>query len=295
MRAHLLRLREVFSDNDLIGAARSMKSVDGLIIIYLLAHGVIALLVDIQSILPDVAPELYERYKGVGLTAVVQQWVEQEGDFLVGANPLWFKAVIGAEVLLQVPLCFVLGFGWITSSEWVRTPGLCYSVHVLTTMVPIMTELCTDPRPTLTCKLIYGVWVLLPAILLLRCGLSPSPLFDAQPRTLWKIALPADVEAWETSGLLVGSSLDLTDGFMHASDARMVRKVASMFFCGQQVFAPGLGATGVAASRPECSSAATPFAWFRRPCCLRSHRRSCLQRRAGSTAPSSPTQNSPSA
>ena len=213
-----------------------MKAVDALVAIYLIAHGVIALLIDIQSILPDVAPALYEHYKSAGLTAIVQQWVQQEGDFLVGANPLWFKATIAGEVLLQVPLCFVLGYGWLASREWVRTPGLLYSVHVLTTMVPIMAELCTDPRPTLTCKVIYGIWVLLPLIVLLRCGLSPSPLFgDVRSRTLWKIALPADVEAWATSGLLVGSSLDLADGFMHASDATMVRVVASMLFRGKQV------------------------------------------------------------
>jgi|Transcript_49633 hypothetical protein len=209
-----------------------MLAVDGIIAAYLLIHGVIALTVDIQGIIPDV-PSVHEYYRQAGLAAVVEQWVAQEGDFLMGERPLWFKAIIAGEVLLQVPLCFALGYGWLKSREWVRTPGLLYSVHVLTTMVPIMVVLCTDPRPTLACTLIYGVWVVLPAVVLLRC-FQTSPLFRAPARTLWKIATPADVEAWESSGLLTGSSLDLNDGFMHASDGRMIRKVASMFFRGKK-------------------------------------------------------------
>ena len=68
--------------------------------------------------------------------------------------------------------------------------------------------------------------------MLLRC-LSPRRSAAAAAR--WKIASPTDVELWEKSGLLTGSSLDANDGFVHASDARMIRKVASMFFRGKQV------------------------------------------------------------
>ena len=59
-------------------------------------------------------------------------------------------------------------------------PSLLYATHVLTTMVPIMAVLCDDPRPTLTCKLVYGVWVVLPALLMWRCAGTP-PLFAAPP------------------------------------------------------------------------------------------------------------------
>ena len=103
---------------------------------------------------------------------------------------------------------------------------------MLTTMVPIMVVLCTDPRPTLTCKLVYAIWVFLPALLIARCAPGDMPLFDAPKRTLWKIALRPDVEKWEASAKLIGSTLDLGDDFLHTSDARMVRKVAAMFFKG---------------------------------------------------------------
>ena len=51
--------------------------------------------------------------------------------------------------------------------------------------------------------------------------------------TLWKVAVPADVDAWAASGTLSGSDLDARDGFLHFSNATMVKKVAALFFKGQ--------------------------------------------------------------
>jgi hypothetical protein len=73
-------------------------ALDGLIVAYLLAHGVIALLCDIQSILPDANPSLHESYRAAGLVDIVQGWGRDQGDFLVLENPTWFKALIWAEV-----------------------------------------------------------------------------------------------------------------------------------------------------------------------------------------------------
>lgn len=208
---------------------------DTLFAAYLLLHGVLACLVDAQSILPDVAPAIYALYESTGLTAVVAQWCAEEGDFLVKENPAWFKALIWSELFLQVPACFVLGLGWLREAEWVKKPSLVYSVHVLTTMVPIMGTLLSDPRPTTKCTAVYAVWVLLPLLLAVRCARAgDAPLFGAPPaRYLWKIALRTDVEKWEASGALSGSDLDVRDGFLHASSAAMVRRVADMFFSGQ--------------------------------------------------------------
>jgi len=208
-------------------------ALDTLLTAYLGLHAVLALLIDVQSILPDVAPAVYALYERAGLTAVVAGWVKDEGDFLVGTNPLWFKSIVCVEILFQAPLCFALTWGFAKRRQWVRLPSLMYGAHVLTTMVPIMVVLCTDPRPTLTCKLVYAIWVFLPALLIARCAPGNLPLFDAPKRTLWKIALRPDVEKWEASAKLIGSTLDLGDDFLHTSDARMVRKVAAMFFKGQ--------------------------------------------------------------
>ena len=205
---------------------------DTLLTAYLAMHAALALLIDAQSVLPDLAPSVLSAYERAGLTKPVARWVADEGDFLVGSNPLWFRWTVGGEILFQVPVCIALAIGFAKRRQWVRLPSLLYGTHVLTTMVPIMGVLCTDPRPSVTCKLVYALWVLLPALLIARCV---RPLvFEAPRRTLWKIALPQDVEAWEASGELSGSSLDLADGFLHTSDARMVRKVAGLFFKGQK-------------------------------------------------------------
>ncbi|KAJ1460786.1 hypothetical protein M885DRAFT_433127 [Pelagophyceae sp. CCMP2097] len=51
--------------------------------------------------------------------------------------------------------------------------------------------------------------------------------------TLWKICTAEDLAAWEASGRIDGSALDLRDGFHHYSNAVMVKKVAAMFFAGK--------------------------------------------------------------
>ncbi|KAJ1635561.1 hypothetical protein T492DRAFT_965301 [Pavlovales sp. CCMP2436] len=147
---------------------------DAFVVAYLLAHGVLALLVDVQSILPEISPALHARYQAWGLTAVVQDWGHGQGDFLVLDNPPWFKAFIYSELIFQVPACFVLAHAWFHCSSGAWLPSLMYSVHVLTSMPPIMMELCLDARPTLTCKLVYCVWLVFPAFMLARC-LSTGP------------------------------------------------------------------------------------------------------------------------
>ena len=124
-----------------------MVVLDGLIALYLLAHGIIAILCDCQSSSRMSHPRCTHGTRRRPSVPCSSGWSKRL-DFLVGTNPLWFKATIAGEVLLQVPLCFVLSYGWFKARQWVRTPGLMYSVHVLTTMVPIMTELCVDARPT---------------------------------------------------------------------------------------------------------------------------------------------------
>lgn len=63
---------------------------------------------------------------------------------------------------------------------------------------------------------------------------TPTEMTPTDPDmdTIWKIATPADLEAWTAAGALVGSGLDKADGFLHSSNGPMVKKVAAMFFSG---------------------------------------------------------------
>jgi len=54
------------------------------------------------------------------------------------------------------------------------------------------------------------------------------------PLELWKVADAEEAAAWEAAGSLgAGSTLDKQDGFIHTSDAKMVREVAKRFFAGK--------------------------------------------------------------
>lgn len=97
--------------------------VDSLIVAYLLAHGVIALLVDVQSIVPDIAPSLLPLYEAAGLRAIVRSWANVHGDFLVATNPLWFKSFIGCEVRARARRP---GLG-----RWAESATHCYRAAVV--------------------------------------------------------------------------------------------------------------------------------------------------------------------
>lgn len=58
--------------------------------------------------------------------------------------PLWFKAIITAELLFQLPFFFVAVYGLWYRRNWLRTPGLLYGAHVCTTLVPIMAQMILD-------------------------------------------------------------------------------------------------------------------------------------------------------
>ena len=149
---------------------------DRVLTFYLGLHAVLAILIDGQAVAPPALLQVYER---LGLTAVVAKWVSDENDFLVGENPVWFQSLVMSEILFQVPLCVYLARKWAVRSQDARMPSLLYAAHVLTTMVPIFSTLCLDDRPTLVCKLVYAIWILLPLLLAWRS--SRTPLFE-KPR-----------------------------------------------------------------------------------------------------------------
>ena len=51
--------------------SRAAMLLDKLRVIYFVLHGVLALLIDAQSIAPDVSGDLYQIYERYGLTALV--------------------------------------------------------------------------------------------------------------------------------------------------------------------------------------------------------------------------------
>ena len=121
---------------------------------HLASHVPIMLLVDGQALLPA---SLY----AWGPAATLRWYLSWPHDPLKGAPPLWFKSIIAAELLLQVPF-FVLAtracLDRSASSAWLRVPAVIYGAHTATKLVPILATFalglssprCTThiPRPT---------------------------------------------------------------------------------------------------------------------------------------------------
>jgi hypothetical protein len=146
-------------------STHSARMLDAVISIYLGLHAVTALLIDSQLVFPQfIGTKIYEQ---IGVHGALQQWGRDNKDHLVLENPLWFRSVVWAELIFQVPFCLVGCWAWATGQRWIRIPSIVYASHVLTTMIPIITELAVAGAPPVTLA-VYGLWVLLPAIMLFR-------------------------------------------------------------------------------------------------------------------------------
>ena len=53
----------------------------------------------------------------------------------------WFKACIFVELLVQAPLWAIAAYGYAFNRQWVRLPGLIFSLCSFMLMIPIMAEL----------------------------------------------------------------------------------------------------------------------------------------------------------
>lgn len=80
----------------------------------------------------------------------LQAWYCAEyGDPLICGRPdqaAWFKAIVAAELLLQLPFFFVAIYGWWKRRNWLRIPLVIYGSHVATTLVPIYGALIDASR-----------------------------------------------------------------------------------------------------------------------------------------------------
>ncbi|KAF5828798.1 transmembrane protein 6/97 [Dunaliella salina] len=147
-------------------------------IIWFVLHIPITLLVDAQSLLPSSWFPPFAKQ-------LVRWHVETNSDWLVGTNPLWFKSLIGAELLFQLPCFVLLAMGLVKRKRWTRTLSIVYGIHAATTFIPITGEILFGrPMTPESIKLaaIYLPYLVMPAILAVRMALYPYP--DQSP--LWQ-------------------------------------------------------------------------------------------------------------
>ena len=132
-------------------------------IAYFATHVPATILIDSQAIVP-------EKYVP-SLPKVVEVHIKQNDDFLMLEQPMWLKSFIVCEILVQLPMFYVLLRKLRKEETNIRWMGVGYSSHVMTTMVPILTEIYR--RGSLTLFMIYFPYFFVP--LMLFYSLSDEP------------------------------------------------------------------------------------------------------------------------
>lgn len=133
-------------------------------IAYFATHVPATILIDSQAIVPD-------EYVPSFAKSLLQFHIKQNDDFLMLEQPLWLKSFIVFEVLVQLPLFFVLLRKLRKREENnIRLLGIGYSCHVMTTMVPILSEIYW--RGSFALFMIYFPYFFVPLMLLYSLSLS---------------------------------------------------------------------------------------------------------------------------
>ncbi|XP_038046609.1 sigma intracellular receptor 2-like [Patiria miniata] len=171
--------------------ARGMTRVlEWVIVLYFTSHILITICVDSQMILPS-------RLFPQGLRDILTDHCERFKDPLTctpDPHP-WFLSFVYGECLLQFPFFFVAVYAFYKGScKWIRIPSIIYSVHTMTTLQAILSQILfqdftnsPSPGPTTTqerllLSLFFWPYAILPLCILLLVSFSKdyNPSLDTQ-------------------------------------------------------------------------------------------------------------------
>lgn len=148
---------------------------DTIVIGYLASHIPITLFVDCQALFP-------RTFYPSPVKNMLAWYVDWSKDPLMnvdsGNTPVWFRSIIAAEFLLQVPYFCIALYAWLKRKEYVaglsiRTATIAYGAHTATTLLPILATFMTDPSCSSTkwmLTLIYIPYLIMPLSMLWRCA-----------------------------------------------------------------------------------------------------------------------------
>lgn len=162
-----------------VSARRCLEYVLGF---YFLTHIPITLFLDLQGLLPR---ELYP----VQVRNLLKWYSAEFKDYLMENSPVWFTSFLFCELLFQLPFFPIAAYAFFKGScRWIRTPAIIYSVHTVTTLIPILASFLLEDfskashfkgrgpqtfRERLTLISIYVPYLLIPLTLLLFMLLNP--------------------------------------------------------------------------------------------------------------------------
>ncbi|XP_036123630.1 sigma intracellular receptor 2 [Molossus molossus] len=162
-----------------LGARRGLEWILGL---YFLSHIPITLLLDLQAVLPG---ELYP----IELRNLLKWYAKEFKDPLLQDPPMWFKSFLLCELVFQLPFFPIATYAFFKGGcKWIRTPAIVYSVHTMTTLIPILSTFLLEDfskasgfkgqgpktlQDRLTLISLYSPYFLIPLMLLLFMLRSP--------------------------------------------------------------------------------------------------------------------------
>lgn len=108
---------------------------------YFASHIPITLFIDLQALLPEhVFPQQ--------LRDLLKWYAQEFKDPMVMVPPEWFKSFIYCEAFLQMPFFPIAAYAFLKGGcKWIRTPAIVYSVHVATTLLPILAHILFHQFP----------------------------------------------------------------------------------------------------------------------------------------------------
>ncbi|KAM4843917.1 sigma intracellular receptor 2 isoform 1-T1 [Thomomys bottae] len=159
-----------------MGVVVPRRCLEWLLGLYFLSHIPITLFMDLQVLLP---PELYPAQ----FRSLMSWYCKEFKDPLLQKPPVWFKSFVFCELLFQLPFFPFATYAFFKGGcRWIRTPAIIYSVHTMTTLIPILSSFLLEefskasgfkglkpetPRERLTLVCIYAPYLIIPIVLLL--------------------------------------------------------------------------------------------------------------------------------
>ncbi|XP_032136976.1 sigma intracellular receptor 2 [Sapajus apella] len=165
-----------------MGAPATRRCVEWLLGLYFLTHIPVTLFLDLQAVLPR---ELYP----VEFRNLLKWYAKEFKDPLLQELPAWFKSFLFCELVFQLPFFPIATYAFLKGScKWIRTPAIIYSVHTMTTLIPILSTFLFEDfskasgfkgqgpetlHERLTLVSVYAPYLLIPFVLLIFMLRSP--------------------------------------------------------------------------------------------------------------------------
>ncbi|KAH7533052.1 hypothetical protein FEM48_Zijuj04G0089000 [Ziziphus jujuba var. spinosa] len=144
-----------------------VKLIDATIFLFLVVIVVGAPLIDSQICLP---PSIFPNF----LIDLKNRYTSEFGDYFFTNTPHFFVGMVWLQLLFQWSLALLNLYGILGSKSWFKTTCLMYGVSVISTMVPILSELLWSGKASDKMIMAYSPFMGLGVLATLR-GLLPHP------------------------------------------------------------------------------------------------------------------------